>query len=77
MTEAVLPEDLLARLRTRYAEPQRHYHTLAHIEALRGWLGRYRTLALRPDDIETSIWFHDVVYDRTTRPGRQRWPTSS
>jgi len=30
----LLPDILMAELRRRYAEPQRHYHTWAHIEAL-------------------------------------------
>lgn len=54
---------LLERLKARYAEPHRHYHTLAHIEALLGHLERHRSLAAQPAEIEAAIWFHDVVYD--------------
>ncbi len=58
-----LPPALLERLKARYAEAQRHYHTLAHVEALLGHLERHRSLAARPAEIEAAIWFHDVVYD--------------
>lgn len=46
-----------------YGEPHRHYHALAHVEALRGWLGHWRALAHAPRLIEAAIWFHDAVYD--------------
>jgi len=43
----------------RLNEPQRHYHTLAHIEAM---------LAHLPDadasrEMIAAIWLHDIVYD--------------
>ncbi|KAJ7100749.1 hypothetical protein B0H15DRAFT_770210 [Mycena belliarum] len=55
--------DLAAqKLKCRYSEPQRHYHTLEHIS----WMLR----ALKPDTldqacetIELAVWFHDCVYD--------------
>ena len=58
-----LPDELLANLKDRYAEPHRHYHTLAHVEALLRHLGTYRHLAVQPGHIEAAIWYHDVVYD--------------
>ncbi|MCS7194534.1 MAG: hypothetical protein NZ849_06425 [Meiothermus sp.] len=49
---------LLDELLTRYAEPQRYYHNLAHLEHL---------LGLLPQDprLELAAWFHDAVYDPT------------
>ena len=44
-------------LATRYSEPHRHYHTLAHVEHL---------LELLPHADETviaAVWFHDAIYD--------------
>jgi predicted metal-dependent HD superfamily phosphohydrolase len=58
-----LPDELLAKLRARYAEPHRHYHALGHVEALLRWLDSYRALAAKPALIEAAIWFHDAVYD--------------
>lgn len=61
--DLTLSAALLARLRQRYAEPRRYYHSLAHVEALQRWLARYRALAEAPALIEAAIWFHDAVYD--------------
>ena len=49
-------------LRASYAEPQRHYHTGAHIEhCLRVFdLGRHEMPDA--DAIELGLWFHDVEY---------------
>lgn len=61
-TAAVDSARIHADLRTRYAEPQRHYHRFAHIEhCLREFDG---ALARDPpaDEIEMAVWFHDVVY---------------
>ncbi|MBO0653095.1 hypothetical protein J1792_09900 [Streptomyces triculaminicus] len=55
-------DDLLAR----WSEPQRRYHTVAHLAAV---LGHLDTLAAHADDIDTvrlAAWFHDAVY----RPDR-------
>lgn len=59
----VMSPGLRAGLETRYAEPQRHYHGLAHVEALLGWLAHWHGLARAPRLIEAAIWFHDAVYD--------------
>jgi len=43
-------------LETRYAEPHRHYHTLAHIEHM---------LDLLPhadETVQAAVWFHDAIY---------------
>ena len=61
--ELPLPPTLLVTLRRCYAEPHRHYHALAHVEALLRWLARYQTLALDRASIDAAIWFHDAVYD--------------
>ena len=57
------PPALRARLEAMHAEAHRHYHTLAHVQALLGWLARWRHLAGKPRLIEAAIWFHDAVYD--------------
>jgi predicted metal-dependent HD superfamily phosphohydrolase len=48
-------------VQSRYSEPHRRYHTLAHIREL---------LALLPDahdEVLAAIWFHDLIYDRQGR----------
>lgn len=53
---------LLDDLLTRYSEPQRAYHTLAHLTGLLGLLP-----ADHPEQaaLELAVWFHDAVYDPT------------
>jgi predicted metal-dependent HD superfamily phosphohydrolase len=62
-TDLSLPENLLAGLRRRYQEPQRHYHTMAHVQALLDGLQQFRHLAAAPRLVEAAIWFHDAVYE--------------
>lgn len=58
-----LPQALKDSLATRHREPGRHYHGMAHVEALLRWLDLSRDLASDPRAIEAAIWFHDAVYD--------------
>lgn len=63
-----LPQALKDSLAARHREPGRHYHGMAHVEALLRWLDQSRDLAADPRAIEAAIWFHDAVYDtRSTR----------
>ncbi len=50
-------------LLARYAEPQRHYHSLPHIQAMLALLRLHGHLASQPEVIEAAIWFHDAIYD--------------
>ncbi len=61
--DADLPAPLRTRLGMLYAEPQRRYHTQAHVRALLSWLAYWRSLAIDPRAIAAAIWFHDAVYD--------------
>ena len=58
-----LPEALKAALVQRHRSADRHYHGMAHVEALLRWLDRSRDLAADAKAIEAAIWFHDAVYD--------------
>jgi len=51
------------RLLDGYQEPQRHYHTLAHIEQCLGMFDQCKSLASNPDALELAVWFHDVIFD--------------
>jgi predicted metal-dependent HD superfamily phosphohydrolase len=50
------------QLVTAYAEPERTYHTLEHIEDCLSELEDSRTLARWPNEVEAGLWFHDAVY---------------
>ncbi|MFG2135379.1 hypothetical protein [Streptomyces sp. NPDC048650] len=64
--EAPDPAPYADNLLTRWAEPQRRYHTVAHLTAV---LERIDELAGHADDlpvVQLAAWFHDAVY----RPDR-------
>jgi len=61
--EAFLLSPLLARLRILYTESHRHYHTVAHVEALLAHLRRYAHLVQDLKAVAAAIWFHDAIYD--------------
>lgn len=47
-----------------YAEPQRHYHTLAHIEACLAELAAVPDLSARDERLlRHALWWHDAIYD--------------
>jgi predicted metal-dependent HD superfamily phosphohydrolase len=54
---------LIDGLKARYAEPQRHYHTWTHIEAL---LGHFDDVAAQwhdPTAVRWALYWHDAIYD--------------
>jgi predicted metal-dependent HD superfamily phosphohydrolase len=59
----MLPHYLLERLRLKYKEPTRVYHTGTHVAALLEWMGRIQDQLSEPDVFEAAIWFHDAEYD--------------
>ncbi|MFI6610761.1 hypothetical protein [Streptomyces sp. NPDC050507] len=50
----------------RWAEPQRRYHTTAHLAAVLGHLDTLAGHAADADAVRLAAWFHDAVY----RPDR-------
>lgn len=51
------------RLLDGYREPQRHYHTLAHIAQCLGMFDQCKSLADNPDALELAVWFHDAIFE--------------
>ena len=51
------------RLVNGYNEPQRHYHTLAHIDHCLSMFEQCKSLATNPDALEIAVWFHDVIFE--------------
>jgi predicted metal-dependent HD superfamily phosphohydrolase len=59
--DAARREVALRRLIAAYQAPERHYHTLAHIDNL---LNLVDAAVLHdPTVVQLAVWFHDVVYD--------------
>lgn len=48
---------------TRYGEPHRAYHTLAHVESCLRQFDRLEAATQQPLAVEWAIWFHDARYD--------------
>lgn len=46
----------------RWQEPQRHYHTLAHLTAVLDHVDTLAEHAGDPDVVRLAAWFHDAVY---------------
>ncbi|GHH90816.1 HD domain-containing protein [Streptomyces capillispiralis] len=46
----------------RWQEPQRHYHTLAHLTAVLDHVDELAGHADDPDVVRLAAWFHDAVY---------------
>lgn len=47
----------------RWSEPQRHYHTVAHLSAVLEVVDRHAGLAPHPERVRLAAWMHDAVYD--------------
>jgi predicted metal-dependent HD superfamily phosphohydrolase len=63
LSPALPPPALLADLEARYREPQRHYHTLQHLEECFAALDAVRPHVADVAAVELALWFHDAVYD--------------
>lgn len=63
--DAITAESVFADLCRRYSEPERAYHTLAHIACVLADLERAASTLTAADfnAVRLAAWFHDVVYD--------------
>jgi predicted metal-dependent HD superfamily phosphohydrolase len=50
-------------LLTRWSEPQRQYHTVAHLTAVLAVIDEFAALASNADRVRLAAWLHDAVYD--------------
>jgi predicted metal-dependent HD superfamily phosphohydrolase len=49
-------------LLTRWAEPQRRYHTTSHLLAVLDHVEELAHYCAEPDAVRLAAWFHDAVY---------------
>ena len=65
---AVYAEHLLAR----WQEPQRRYHTVAHLTAVLDHVDVLEEYAADPDVVRLAAWFHDAVYQPDRSENEER-----
>jgi len=63
---------LLPQLLIAWRVPQRHYHTLQHLEECLARFDTLRHTAQHPHEIELALWFHDAVYDVRAHDNEER-----
>jgi predicted metal-dependent HD superfamily phosphohydrolase len=69
---SLIDEALKAELTALYTTPDRHYHGLAHIEALLALAREHRGALSDPDAVEAAIWFHEAIYDSRKDDNEQK-----
>ena len=69
-----LPPALTAALAAAYGEPQRAYHTAAHIDEVLGWFDRVADEVgwRQPAEVYVAIVFHDAIYVPGARDNEAR-----
>ena len=67
-----VPPAILADLKHRHAEPQRHYHDWSHVEALLNHLAAIETRIGDRKAVLHAILFHDAVYDPAAKDNERR-----
>jgi len=68
----LIDEPLKQELSALYQAEGRHYHNLAHIEAMLVLAADYRALFGDPEAVEAAIWFHDAIYDSKAKDNEAR-----
>ena len=68
----MIPAALMEALRQRHGEPQRHYHTWAHVEALLGHYRRWVRYLNRPGPVLWALYWHDAVYDPRAKDNEEQ-----
>jgi predicted metal-dependent HD superfamily phosphohydrolase len=56
------PAPYADNLLARWQEPQRRYHTVAHLTAVLDHVDALADHAAEPDVVRLAAWFHDAVY---------------
>jgi predicted metal-dependent HD superfamily phosphohydrolase len=69
---SLIPAPVRAELVVAYSAPDRHYHGLAHIEALLRLADVHATTIADSDAVEAAIWFHDAIYDTRRKDNEEK-----
>ncbi|QKD04078.1 HD domain-containing protein [Mesorhizobium loti] len=70
--EPLIDTALKTELSALYKAEDRHYHNLAHIEAMLALATDYRASLGDPEAVEAAIWFHDAIYDSKAKDNEAR-----
>ncbi|MGX5828768.1 HD domain-containing protein [Mesorhizobium sp. 43Arga] len=70
--QPLIDEPLKQELAALYRAQSRHYHNLAHIEAMLALASDYRALLGDPQAVQAAIWFHDAIYDSKAKDNEAR-----
>jgi predicted metal-dependent HD superfamily phosphohydrolase len=70
--EPLIDDALKRELAALYRAKGRHYHNLAHIQAMLALAGDYRASQNDPEAVEAAIWFHDAIYDSRAKDNEAR-----
>ena len=46
-----------------YAQPQRHYHTVQHLQECLQWWQRCQEQMRHPAEVALALFYHDIVYE--------------
>jgi predicted metal-dependent HD superfamily phosphohydrolase len=65
-------DGLYAELVAHYSAPERHYHSLRHLDECFARFAESHHLAERPHEIALALWFHDAVYDVRGQDNEER-----
>lgn len=57
---------------TAYSAPERHYHTLDHLEAMFGSLEHLDLPEASLPAVQLAVWYHDVVYNSRATDNEER-----
>lgn len=68
-------EPVLDALLARYAEPQRHYHTVRHLEECFTRYDAVRARMSDPGEVAVALFYHDAVYDPRASDNEERSAT--
>jgi predicted metal-dependent HD superfamily phosphohydrolase len=70
--EEAAAHPLFRRLAAAYSAPERHYHTLEHLDEMFSILNRLSPTLADPGVVHLAVWFHDAVYDTRKRDNEER-----
>lgn len=65
-------QKLFADLSNFYSSPDRHYHTLDHIQHFLGVVDALSAKAKNLEAIEYAAWFHDLIYDSKAKDNEEK-----